>query len=382
METQVMNKDELELIMPTLSLDAIDDPAVNELAVQDAEEFRMQQFSPEELAQVQEFAEKIDFTDTNIIISYGAGAQQRLANFSEDALEHVRNKDMDEIGPILSSLVANLRYNPDSEDKGFLGGLFAKGRSKVESIRAHYEKVEDSIETISAKLEEHQQILLKDVATQDKMYENNKIYFKELTMYIAAGKLALNRAINEELPALKAKAQETNLAEDAQAVTDFSTMIDRFEKRLHDLDLTRAVCLQNAPQIRLVQTNAIVLSDKIHSALVNTIPMWKNQLVISLGIAHSKEALAAQQKVTETTNELLKKNAELLHQSTVEIATENERGIVDIETLEHTNEELIATIDDLIKIQEEGRTKRAEAELKLANIENNLKAKMIEVSAR
>lgn len=371
----------IELIMPTLSLDSMDSEVVEKMEVKDAEAFRMQQFSEEEVKQINDFAEKIDLNDSNLIISYGAGAQQRLANFSDEALAQMRNKDMNEIGPLLSGLVADLKYDPE-EKQGLFKDFFNKKANKAEAMKAHYSKVETNIESIAAKLEAHQQTLLKDIATQDKLYENNKIYFKELTMYIAAGKVALKKAQEETLPALKAKAQETGLAEDAQAVTDYASMCERFEKKLHDLDLTRTVCLQNAPQIRLVQSNAIILSDKIHSTLVNTLPMWKNQLVITMGLAHSQEAIKAQRMVTDTTNDILKKNAELLHQSTVEVATENERGIVDMETLKHTNEELIATIDDLLRIQNEGREKRQQAELELANIESQLKAKMLEAGTR
>lgn len=370
------NKD---LIMPTLELDSIDDPVVNQMEVKDAEAFRMQQFSPEEVAQINEFAEKIDLHDSNLMVTYGAGAQKRLADFSEETLKQVRNKDLDEIGTLLSGLMVDLKHEP--EQKKGIKALFSKGAGKVESVKAYYGKVEKSIDSVAESLEKHQQTLLKDVAIHDRLYENNKNYFKELTMYIAAGKVALNKALNEELPAIKAKAEQTGLAEDAQEVRDFSNMCERFEKKLHDLDLTRAICLQNAPQIRLTQSNAIVLSDKIQTTLMNTIPMWKNQLVITMGLAHNKEAVRAQRMVTDTTNDILKKNAELLHQGTVEVATENERGIVDIETLQHTNQELMDTIDELMRIQEEGRAKRQQAELELVNIENKLKSKMLEINS-
>ncbi len=370
----------MELIMPTLELDSIDDPVVKELQVQDVEALRIKQFSPEEITQINEFADKIDLSDSNLIISYGVGAQKRLAEFSEETLKNVRNKDLEAIGPLLSNLMADLKYDP-SEKKG-IRGLFSKSANQIERTKAYYSKVEKSIDSICESLEGHQQTLLKDIALNDRLYENNKTYFKELTMYIAAGRIALERSLNEVLPALKAKAAETGLAEDAQSARDFANMCDRFEKKLHDLDLTRAICLQNAPQIRLIQSNAIVLSDKIQSTLLNTIPLWKNQLIISLGIAHNKKAVEAQRMVSDTTNELLKKNAEILHQGTVEVASGNERGIVDMETLQHTNEELIATIDDLIQIQDEGREKRRVAELELVNIENKLKSKMLEINAR
>ena len=378
--TEVMTAEKnKDLIMPVLELESVDDPVVNQLEVQDAEAFRMQQFSPEELNQINEFADKIDLHDSNLMVTYGAGAQKRLAEFSEETLKHVRNKDLDEIGTILSDLMADLKHEP--EEKKGIKALFSRGASKVESMKAYYGKVEKSIESVAESLEKHQQTLLKDVAIHDRLYENNKQYFKELTMYIAAGKVDLDKAVNEELPAMKAKAEQTGLAEDAQEVRDFSNMCERFEKKLHDLDLTRAICLQNAPQIRLTQSNAIVLSDKIQTTLMNTIPMWKNQLVITMGIAHNKEAVRAQRMVTDTTNDILRKNAELLHQGTVEVATENERGIVDIETLQHTNQELMDTIDELMKIQEEGRAKRQQAELELVNIENKLKAKMLEINS-
>ena len=372
--------EKLDLVMPTLSLESIDDTVVNQMEEADKQEFKLQSFTEEEKKQINDFADKIDLHDSNLMVTYGAGAQKRLSDFSTETLAQVRNKDLDDIGTLLSGLMADLKYDPEKEKKGFFAGLFGKSANKLEEMKAHYSKVETSIDSICESLEKHQQKLLKDVAIHDRLYENNKIYFKELTMYIAAGKIALDRARNEELPALKAKAEQSGLPEDAQEARDFASMCERFEKKLHDLDLTRAVCLQNAPQIRLTQNNAIVLSDKIQTTLMNTIPMWKNQLVITMGLAHNKEAVEAQHAVSNTTNEILKKNAELLHQGTVEVAEENERGIVDLETLQHTNEELIATIDDLMKIQEEGRQKRREAEAELTRIENELKAKLLSVS--
>ena len=382
MELEVPKTDVNDVITPVLSLESLEqiqDPAVEKIDQKDAEEFRMKQFTEEEMKQINDFSEKIDLHDSNLIITYGAGAQKRLADFSETALEHVRNKDIDEIGETVSQLVADLKVDP-TESKG-IKGLFNKGTSQAEKIKAHYSKVETNVDTIARSLEKHQETLLKDVAVMERLFENNKAYFKELTMYIAAGRIALDKALNEELPALRAKAAETGLAEDAQAANDYASMCERFEKKLYDLELTRAICLQNAPQIRLVQTNAVVLSDKIHSTLVNTLPLWKNQMVISLGMAHSKEAIKTQQMVTEATNEILKKNAEMLHSSTVEIAEENERGIVDIETLQHTNEELIATLDDLIRIQDEGRQKRRDAELELTSIEQTLKERLTQAGS-
>ena len=378
----VQEAPELDVIAPVLSLESleeIEDPAKPEIQEKEVEEFRLKSFTEEEMKQINDFSEKIDLHDSNVIITYGAGAQKRLSDFSEAALEQVRARDMDQIGETLSSLVADLKVDP-TESKGIFSFL-KKGEKEAEKIKAHYSKVETNIESITKVLEKHQETLLKDVAVQERLFENNKAYFKELTMYIAAGKLALDKALNEELPAMRKKAEETGLAEDAQEANDFAAMCERFEKKLYDLELTRAICLQNAPQIRLVQTNAVILSDKIHSTLVNTLPLWKNQMVIALGMAHSKEAIKAQQMVTDATNEILSENAEMLHQSTVEIATENERGVVDIETLRHTNEELIATLDDLIRIQDEGREKRRNAEIELTNIEMQLKERLTQAGS-
>ena len=378
----VQEAPEMDVIAPVLSLESlekIEDPAKPEIEEKEVEEFRLKSFTEEEMKQINDFSERIDLHDSNVIITYGAGAQKRLSDFSEAALEQVRARDMDQIGETLTNLVADLKVDP-TESKGFLS-FFKKGEKEAEKIKAHYSKVESNIEDITKVLEKHQETLLKDVAVQERLFENNKAYFKELTMYIAAGRIALDKAYNEELPALKAKAAESGLAEDAQEANDFAGLCERFEKKLYDLELTRAICLQNAPQIRLVQTNAVILSDKIHSTLVNTLPLWKNQMVIALGMAHSKEAIKAQQMVTDATNEILSENAEMLHQSTVEIATENERGVVDIETLRHTNEELIATLDDLIRIQDEGREKRRNAEIELTNIEMQLKERLTQAGS-
>ena len=375
----VQEAPEMDVIAPVLSLESlekIEDPAKPEIQEKEVEEFRLKSFTEEEMKQINDFSEKIDLHDSNVIITYGAGAQKRLSDFSEAALEQV---DMDQIGETLTNLVADLKVDP-TESKGFLS-FFKKGEKEAEKIKAHYSKVESNIEDITKVLEKHQETLLKDVAVQERLFENNKAYFKELTMYIAAGRIALDKAYKEELPALKAKAAESGLAEDAQEANDFAGLCERFEKKLYDLELTRAICLQNAPQIRLVQTNAVILSDKIQSTLVNTLPLWKNQMVIALGMAHSKEAIKAQQMVTNATNEILSENAEMLHQSTVEIATENERGVVDIETLQHTNEELIATLDDLIRIQDEGREKRRNAEIELTNIEQQLKERLTQAGS-
>ena len=374
----------LDIATPVLTLEGIDDQAaeaVKKMDERDAEAFRRESFSPEELKQIEEFSEKIDIHDTNVILSYGAGAQKRLSDFSETALEGVRSKDMGEIGKMIADLVVDLKTEPEEERKGIFK-FFSKGTDKLEELKAHYAKVETNINGIIAALEAHQQTLLKDIAIQDRLYENNMQYFKELTMYIAAGKMALKKAYDEELPALKAKAAETGLTEDAQAVSDFAALCDRFEKKLYDLDLTRSICLQNAPQIRMVQNNAIIMSDKIQSALVNTIPLWKNQMVISMGLVHAEEAVKAQRMVTETTNDLLKKNSEMLHDTSVNIARENERGIVDIETLQHTSAQLISTLEEIVTIQEEGREKRHAAEAELQRIEDELRAKMVEVGGK
>lgn len=368
---------ELTTEVPVLTLDP--EGSVVPAAQAQNDLLRSEDLSEEELAQVNEFSEKINLHDTNTIVSYGLGAQKRLADFSDAALEHVRTKDLDEMGNMLSSLVTDLKYDPQ-EEKGVFG-FVKKGRHKADTIRAHYAKVEKNIESVVETLEEHQNTLTKDIAILDQLYEKNRTYFKELSMYIAAGKIAHNRAIEEELPALKAKAAASGNAQDAQDANDFSALCDRFEKKIYDLEITRNICLQNAPQIRLVQNNAVIMSDKINTAIVNTIPLWKNQMVIALGLAHSQEAIKAQNMVTDATNEMLKKNAELLHQTSVDTAKANERGIVDIETLQATNEKLISTLDEIVTIQEEGRNKRKEAEAELAKIEDSLKAKLLEVSS-
>ena len=336
-------------------------------------------FTPEEIAQINEVAGKINLHDTNTLITYGAAAQKRLANFSDTALNSVRTKNMNEIGNLLGGLVADLKYNPQ-DTKGFFG-IFKKGKRKAEELKAHYAKVGTNVESVTKILENHQRILIKDVAMLDQLFEKNKVYFKEISMYIAAGKVALERATNEELPALNQKAQMSGLTEDIQVANDFASMCDRFDKKIHDLEITREICLQNAPQIRLVQGNDIVMSDKIHSTIVNAIPLWKNQMVLALGMVHSQEAIKAQRMVSDATNDMLRKNAEILHQTTTQTAIENERSVVDMETLKYTNEQLISTLDELVKIQADGRAKRKAAENELAKLENELKAKMIEVSS-
>lgn len=370
---------ELTADVPVLTLDAADEAPLANLTQEDADVFRNTGFSEDEIKQISEFSEKINLHDTETVLNYGVGAQKRLAEFSDAALEHVRTKDLDELGGVLAGLVTDLKYDPD-EEKGVLG-IFKKGRHKADTVRAHYAKVESNLESVVKTLEGHQDTLTKDIAVLDQLYEKNRTYFRELSMYIAAGKLAHSKAVGEELPALQARAAQTGNPEDAQEANDFAALCERFEKKLYDIELTRSICLQNAPQIRLVQNNAVIMSDKINTAIVNTIPLWKNQMVISLGLAHSKEAIKAQTMVTDATNEMLKRNAELLHQTSVETAKANERGIVDMETLQETNAKLITTLDEIAAIQEEGRTKRKEAEAELSRMEESLKKKLLEVSS-
>lgn len=335
--------------------------------------------TPEEQKMVDEFAEKIDITDTRTVLCYGAGSQKKIADFSENALNNVRTKDMGEIGQMLTEVVAELRNFEEEEEKGFLG-IFKKNGRKLSSLKAKYDKAEVNINKIVKVLESHQLTLLKDVAMLDKMYELNLNYFKELSMYILAGKKKLAQARNEELPKLLAKAERSGLPEDTQAAKDYAAMCERFEKKVYDLELTRAVSLQMAPQIRLIQGNDTAMSEKIQSTLVNTIPLWKSQMVIAIGVEHSSEAARAQREVTDMTNELLRKNAETLKTATIETAKENERGIVDIETLTATNQTLINTLDEVMKIQAEGREKRKNAEAQLRKIEEDMRQKLLDMS--
>lgn len=331
---------------------------------------------------VAEFAEKIDISNTATVLQYGAGTQQKIANFSDSALQNVRTKDFGEVGDMVANLVGELKNfnnSMDDSDAGFFAKLFGRAKKNIDVMKAKYDKAEVSVNNIVAVLENHQVTLLKDVATLDKMYETNLTYFKELSMYILAGKQALERERTTTLVELKKKAEESGLPEDAQKANDFASMCDRFEKKIYDLELTRMVSIQMAPQIRLVQNNDTLMSEKIQSTIVNTIPLWKSQMVIALGLAHSEEALQAQRAVTDMTNELLKKNAEKLHQSTVAIAKESERGVIDIETLTHTNQELINTLDEVQQIQAEGREKRIAAEAELGRIETELKTKLLNI---
>ncbi|MBU5454951.1 toxic anion resistance protein [Caproiciproducens sp. MSJ-32] len=333
----------------------------------------------EEKKMVDQFVEKINLRDSNSILQYGVGAQKKIADFSETALDNVRTKDLGEIGDILSNVVYELKNFEDAEEQKGILGLFKKGKNKITQMKVKYAKVEENINKMCETLEKHQIQLLKDIAMLDKMYEINKVYFKELSMYILAGKKKLQKLEQEELPKLQAKAKASGLPQDAQEVNDFIALCNRFEKKIHDLELTKMISLQMAPQIRLIQNNDALMSEKIQSTLVNTIPLWKSQIVLALGVAHSSNAAKVQREVTDMTNELLRKNAETLKISTIETAKESERGIVDIETLRYTNESLISTIDEILRIQEEGREKRKNAELELRNIEEQLKNKLLEI---
>lgn len=333
----------------------------------------------EEREMVAEFAEKIELSNSNMVIQYGAGAQKKIADFSETALSNVRTKDLGEIGDMISGVVTELKsFDVEENEKGFFS-FFKRTSNKITALKAKYDKAEANVDKISHALEGHQIQLLKDVAMLDKMYELNKVYFKELSMYILAGKKKLKQVQEQELPVLTQKAKESGLPEDAQAANDLAAQCNRFEKKIHDLELTRMISIQMAPQIRLVQSNDTLMSDKIQSTLVNTIPLWKSQMVLALGVAHSQQAAEAQRQVTDMTNELLRKNAETLKMATVETAKESERGIVDMETLKHTNETLISTLDEVVRIQEEGREKRRAAELELGRIEGELKQKLLDI---
>ena len=334
--------------------------------------------TPEEQRMVENFAAKIDITDPNIVLQYGAGSQQKIANFSDTALSNVQTKDLGEVGDMITSLVDELREFDDEDEKGFLG-FFKKQGNKLEKLKTKYNKADVNVEKIAESLEQHQVRLMKDVAVLDQLYNVNLANFKELSMYILAGKQKLEEVRATTLPALIEKAQQSNLPEDTQAANDMANMCTRFEKKIHDLELTRAISIQMAPQIRLIQNNDTVMSEKIQTTIVNTIPLWKSQMVIALGLAHSQQALKAQQQVTDLTNELLKKNAEALKLSTIETAKASERGIVDIETLRQTNETLISTLDEVVQIQNDGKAKRREAEAELARIEDQLKNKLLEM---
>ena len=334
--------------------------------------------SEEEKKMVESFSKQINVRDSNMILQYGAGAQKKMADFSESALENVKTQDLGEVGDLITGVVTELRNFDATEEKG-LFGFFKKSANKIDAMKTKYDKAENNVDKIVEALQKHQMQLMKDAATLDKMYELNLSYFKELTMYILAGKKKLKEVREGELAELVAKAQRTGFAEDAQAAKDLDAMCIRFEKKLHDLDLTRTIAMQTAPQIRLVQNNDTTMVEKIQTTIVNTIPLWKSQMVLALGIANSNAAVKAQTAVTDMTNELLKKNAEMLHTSTVEVARQSERGVADIETLKQTNESLIKTLDEVMQIQKDGRQKRQEAEQEMRRMEKELKNKLLEI---
>ena len=328
---------------------------------------------------VEDFAEKIDLNDSAIVLQYGSAAQKRIADFSDNALDGVRTKDLGEVGNMITDLVAELKgFNAEPEKKGFFS-IFRKAGSEIAKLKVKYNKAEMNVDRITGVLEDHQNQLLTDIVMLDKMYQNNLVYFKELTMYIMAGKKKLEQERATTLAEMHKKAEESKLTEDAQAANDFAALCDRFEKKLHDLELTRTISIQLAPQIRLIQNGDTLMAEKIQSTVNNTIPLWKNQMVLALGLAHSQAAVEAQREVSNLTNELLKKNAEALKTGSVEIAKESERSIVDIETVRHTNEQLITTLDEVLRIQDEGRTKRLAAENEMIKIENELKNKLLEI---
>lgn len=335
--------------------------------------------TPEEQQMVEDFAGKIDLENLTQVMQYGAGTQKKMADFSDTALENVKMQDLGEIGDLITNVVGELRDFDAQDDGGRFFGFFKKQSSKIENLKNKYDKAEVSIEKITDSLQQHQVRLMKDSAMLDKMYEQNLNYFKELTMYILAGKKKLEETSNGKLAELKNKAMMSGLPEDAQAARDLDEKCNRFEKKLHDLELTRTIAMQTAPQIRLIQNNDTVMVEKIQTTIVNTIPLWKSQMVLALGIAHSAEAAQAQRQVTDITNELLRKNAEMLHTATVETAKESERGIVDLETLQKTNADLIQTLDDVMRIQMEGRQKRQAAESEMRRMEDELKRKLLEI---
>ena len=374
--------------IPTLTLEPIAE-AVAEAAAPAEEEVKkdipierpeLEKLSPAEQTAVKAFAEKIDVLNTEQVMNYGSNAQKNISEFSEAALNCVRTKDLGEVGGMLGDLVVELQglnFDPE-EKKGFLG-LFKKATQNIASLKAQYDKAEVNVDKIVESLEKHEVVLMKDISMMDKMYERNLEYMKELTMYIIAGKLKIEQLRNEELPKYQQKAQESGLPEDAQAANDFANMIGRFEKKIHDLELTRTISIQMSPQIRMIQNNDSLMAEKIRSSIVNTIPLWKSQMVLALSLYHSDQAMKAQREVTDVTNQLLTKNAQALHQGSVAIAKETERGIVDIETLKKTNQELISTLDEVRQIQDDGRAKRIQAEEELGRIEGELKQKLLDM---
>lgn len=367
---------------PALTLEPFKEEKKAEVPVkqEEAPVFDDSILSEEEKKAVEAFASQIDLTNSAVILQYGAGTQKKMADFSENALENVKTKDLGEVGELLSGVVKELKSFDEEEEKGFLG-IFKKTSNKISAMKAKYAKAEDNVNQICKVLENHQVQLLKDVAILDKMYEVNLTYFKELSMYILAGKKKLAEIRSTRLPEMMEQARRSGLPEDAQAARDLEAMCGRFEKKIHDLELTRTISIQTAPQIRLVQGNDTLMVEKIQSTIVNTIPLWKSQMVLALGVEHSAQAAAAQREVTDMTNELLKKNAQKLKMATIETAKEAERGIVDIETLKATNESLISTLDEVMQIQQEGRIKRREAEKEMLRLENDLKGKLLQMGS-
>lgn len=376
MEADLMGK----VATPTLTFGA-EDPAEELEAVKEEKKDILEnnKFSEEEQKMINDFSKQIDLKNTNAVLQYGASTQTKMADFSEKALGNVRTKDMGEIGDMITGLVTELKSIDTDEDSKGIVGFFKKKVDKLALLKTKYDKAEVNVNKISEALEDHQVQLMKDIDVLDKMYELNLNYFKEISMYIEAGKVKIEDARNNDLPVLKKKAMDSGLPEDAQEVKDFENMIERFEKKVSDLELSRMLALQTAPQLRLVQSSNTVMVEKIQSTLVNTIPLWKNQMVIALGIEHSTQAAEAQRKVSDMTNELLKKNAAQLKIATIETAKEAERGIVDIETLKNTNASLISTLDEVVKIQEQGREKRKNAEIELQNMEKELKEKLLDM---
>ena len=372
-----------EVITPSLTLEPELEPVVETtlVAQPEKEEVEGPVLTPEEEAMVAAFAEKIDVENTTQILQYGAGTQKKMADFSDAALANVRTQDLGEVGTLIADVVGELK-GFDAEEKKGLMGFFRKKADQLETMKNRYAKAEVNVAKIGDALQQHQVRLLKDSAVLDKMYEQNLAYFKELTMYILAGKQKLQQVRSGKLLQLEEKARLSGLAEDAQTARDLADKCNRFEKKIHDLELTRTISIQTAPQIRMIQNNDHVMVEKIQTTLMNTIPLWKNQMVLALGIAHSTEAAQAQRQVTDITNALLKQNAEKLHMASIETAKEAERGIVDIETLKATNAKLIQTFDDVLKIQAEGRAKRLAAENEMAKMENDLKIKLLEISGQ
>ncbi|HIU56308.1 MAG TPA: toxic anion resistance protein [Candidatus Ornithomonoglobus merdipullorum] len=365
-------------LTPDLSVPAQEPAPAPQPAAELGEEASL---TDEEKAMVESFASQIDIKNPSMVLQYGAGTQQKMASFSEKALESVQTKDLGEVGDMLTDIVKELQsFDAVEEDKGGIFKIFRKASDKIDNLKIKYSKVENNIDSVVKNLERHQIQLMKDISGLDQLYESNLVYYKELTMYILAGKKSLKKFEKTELAAAKAKAEKSGLPEDAQAAKDMNDMALRFEKKLHDLELTRMIAIQTAPQIRLIQSNDTAMAEKIQSTIVNTIPLWKSRMVLALGIAHSAEAAKAQRAVTDMTNELLKKNAQMLKQASVDTARETERGIVDIETLKETNQTLISTLDEVLTIQADGRQKRKDAEAELVKIEGELKQKLLELS--